>query len=290
MDTHNFSTACDEPTPARVSIQSEIERLLAIMVALRTPVTGCPWDIEQTFESIAPYTLEEAQEVVEAIHCGDRQNLCEELGDLLLQVVFHARMAEEEGSFSFVDVVQAINSKMTRRHPHVFGDRKGVAREEVNQLWRQIKAQEKTARAEKRRLAGLPASPDSVLAGVLTTQPALSRALKLQVKAASVGFDWNNPKLVLAKLREEIDEIEEAIDYKQQADIHEEIGDLLFATANLARHLEGDPEVILQTANTKFERRFHEVEQKIAAVGQSMTTATLEQMEAAWQQVKSEEP
>ena len=266
-----------------------IQNLLTIMRTLRDPINGCPWDIEQSFESIAHYTLEEAEEVVEAIKRGDRSAICEELGDLLLQVVFHAQIASEEGSFNFDDVVEAVSSKMIRRHPHIFGDKKDMTAEEVKILWQQIKAEEKAERAKKRLASGLPPEPISVLSGVRTTQPALSRALKLQEKAASVGFDWDNPKLVLAKLREEIDEIEEAIDIKQQEDIHEEIGDLLFVIANLARHMKGNPETILHAANEKFGRRFKQVETLIQAQDSSVQRASLEDMERAWQSVKQTE-
>ncbi len=268
------------------SPSTKIQHLLKIMQTLRDPVNGCPWDIEQGFESIAPYTLEEAEEVVEAIKSGDRSALCEELGDLLLQVVFHAQIADEEGSFNFGNVVEAISTKMIRRHPHVFGDKKGISSQEVKVLWQKIKAQEKTDRAQKRLAAGLEPESDSILNGVRTTQPALTRALKLQEKAASVGFDWDNPKLVLAKLREEIDEIEEAINIKHQADIHEEIGDLLFVIANLARHMNGNPETILHEANSKFERRFKQVETMVKEQNGSFLNADLAKMEAAWQTVK----
>ncbi len=264
----------------------KIEDLLKIMEALRDPISGCPWDIEQTSLSIAPYALEEAEEVVEAINNGDKLSLCDELGDLLLQVVFHAQIAKEKSDFDFSDVVEAISAKMIRRHPHVFGDKKGISSQEVKLLWQRIKASEKAQRSANRKKAGLPDENISVISGIRTTQPALTRALKLQEKAASVGFDWDNPKLVLAKLREEIDEIEDAINIKTQADIHEEIGDLLFVIANLARHMQGNPETILHEANSKFERRFQGVETLIAEQGKSMQSASLEDMEAAWQKVK----
>jgi nucleoside triphosphate diphosphatase len=267
----------------------KLEDLLKIMSDLRDPVSGCTWDIEQTSTSIAHYALEEAEEVVEAINNGDKHELCNELGDLLLQVVFHAQIANEKGDFNFDDIVQAICTKMIRRHPHVFGDKKGISAEQVKLLWQDIKTQEKAERAASRKKAGLPDEPTSIISGVRTTQPALSRALKLQEKAARVGFDWDDPKLVLAKLREEIDEIEDAISLKTQADIHEEIGDLLFVIANLARHMNGNPETILHTANAKFERRFQGVETAIAEQGKSMQAATLEEMEAAWQKVKQKE-
>jgi nucleoside triphosphate diphosphatase len=273
---------------------NKIEDLLKIMEALRDPVSGCPWDIEQTSKTIAHYALEEAEEVVEAINNGDKHELCDELGDLLLQVVFHSQIAKEQGNFNFGDVVKAINSKMIRRHPHVFGDKvfgdkKGISSQEVKLLWQDIKAAEKAQRSANRKKAGLPDENISVISGIRSTQPALTRALKLQEKASSVGFDWDNPKLVLAKLREEINEIEDAIDNKQQSDIHEEIGDLLFVIANLARHMRGNPETILHAANAKFERRFQGVETLIAEQGKSMQNATLDEMETAWQKVKQSE-
>src|SRR5919204_6749419 len=187
----------------------DIGRLIEIMAALRTPGTGCPWDLEQNFETIAPYTIEEAYEVADAIARGDLEDLRDELGDLLLQVVFHARMAEEARAFDFGDVVDAITAKLMRRHPHVFGDAGALPVAAVNELWDRIKAEEKAARAERRRPAGSPAA--QTLIGVPTGLPALARALKLQQKASAVGFDWNDPRAVLAKIREEADEIERAL-------------------------------------------------------------------------------
>ena len=240
----------------------DIERLIEIMAALRTPGTGCPWDLEQDFASIAPYTIEEAHEVADAIARGDLVDLKDELGDLLLQVVFHARMAQEQGSFAFPDVVEAITSKLIRRHPHVFGNARDLSPAEVKALWGQIKAQEKADKAAAHRAAGLPEPPESkgVLAGVPTTLPALTRAWKLQAKASSVGFDWNDARLVLDKIREETAEIDEALAEGDKAAIKEEIGDLLFVVANLARHVDADPEACLAAANAKFERRFAGIE------------------------------
>ncbi len=268
------------------SASQKMEDLLRIMEALRTPGTGCAWDIVQTFETIAPYTLEEAQEVVDAIQRGDRNDLCEELGDLLLQVVFHARIAEEEGSFCFGDVVKAITDKMIRRHPHVFGEQSDLSPEAIKIAWHRIKAEEKAEKSALRLLKGLREPEAGALSGVLPTQPALSRALKLQAKAATVGFDWNNAKLVLDKIREEIAEVEEAMEHKTSLDVHEEIGDLLFAVANLARHVDGDPEALLQAANAKFERRFRAVENAILRSGKRIEDATLDEMEAEWGAVK----
>src|SRR5690349_24302048 len=207
------------------------------MAALRTPGSGCPWDLEQNFRTIAPYTLEEAYEVADAIEHGDLDQLREELGDLLLQVVFHARMAQEQGAFEFGDVVQAITEKLLRRHPHVFGDARGLNVGGVNELWERIKAQEKAAQAGN----GKPAVEAGALAGVPVALPALTRALKLQEKAGKVGFDWNDPRAVLSKIREEADEIEAALDTSDRETIVREVGDLLFAAVNLARHVKADP-------------------------------------------------
>ncbi len=237
-------------TPSR-----DISRLLEIMAALRTPGTGCPWDLEQDFATIAPYTIEEAYEVTDAIARGDLDDLREELGDLLLQVVFHARMAEEQNAFAFGDVVEAITRKMIRRHPHVFADKDGrLTPGHVKEAWDRIKAEEKAERAA-RRPAEEPAHK-SLLSGVKAGQPALTRAMELQRKASSVGFDWNDPRAVLHKIREEADEIEAALDRGDSEELAEETGDLLFALVNLARHVGADPEAALRGTNAKFERRF----------------------------------
>ena len=219
------------------------------MAALRTPGSGCPWDLEQNFRTIAPYTLEEAYEVADAIARDDLAGLKDELGDLLLQVVFHARMAQEQGAFDFGDVVETITAKLIRRHPHVFADADGKTAEAVEGLWERIKAEEKAERGETRRAAG-------ALAGVPVGLPALTRALKLQAKAGRVGFDWNDPRAVLAKIREEADEIEAELDRDDKTAMAAEVGDLLFAVVNLARHLDADPEGVLRETNLKFERRF----------------------------------
>jgi nucleoside triphosphate diphosphatase len=263
----------------------EIARLIEIMAALRTPGTGCPWDLEQNFATIAPYTLEEAYEVADAIARGDLADLREELGDLLLQVVFHARMAQEQGTFDFGDVVKAITEKLLRRHPHVFGDARGLSAEAVKHLWDRIKAEEKAAK---------PARPGEdaragALAGVPVNLPALTRALKLQQKAGNVGFDWNDPMAVLAKIREEANEIEAEILAGERARAAAEVGDLLFAVVNLARHLAADPEGILRATNRKFERRFGAIEQALAARGKSPTDATLAEMDALWDEAKAAE-
>ena len=276
--------------PNQLKPSREISALIAIMAALRAPDTGCPWDVEQTSKSILRYTIEEAQEVADAILRDDPVDLVDELGDLLLQVVFHARIAEESGQFAFGDVVQAITEKLVRRHPHVFGDKQSLSPDAVKSLWHQIKAQEKAVKQDARRAAGLPDTTDhSVLANVLPTKNALSRAYKLQQKAATVGFDWNDGRLVLDKIKEEIVEIEDAMGNKQPSDVREEIGDLLFAVANLARHMDGEPEAILQQANDKFERRFRAVEQALAEQGIPSGAATLDEMETLWTAVKRRE-
>ena len=269
----------------------DIARLIEIMTALRTPGTGCPWDLEQDFASVAPYTVEEAYEVADAIARGDKLDLRDELGDLLLQVVFHARMAEEEGSFAFPDVVEAITSKLIRRHPHVFGDTRDLSPAEVKALWHRIKAQEKADKATAREAAGLPLQEEEsgILAGVPHSLPALTRAWKLQARASTVGFDWNNARLVLDKIREETQEIDEALASGDKAAIQEEIGDLLFVVANLARHVDADPEGCLAAANAKFERRFKGIEAALEANGRNPKDATLDELEALWQSVKRAE-
>jgi len=268
----------------------DIQRLIDIMAALRAPVTGCPWDLEQTFATIAPFTLEEAYEVADAIERGDFVDLRDELGDLLLQVVFHARMAEEAGRFDFGGVVAAITAKLIRRHPHVFGDAGDLSTDEVKALWGRIKAEEKRQRAEARAAAGLaPEERPSALAGVPLPLPALTRALKLQEKAGKVGFDWNDARAVLAKLREEVDEIDAEIDARDVEKAAGEIGDLLFAVANLARHLEVDPESALRAANAKFERRFAHIETRLAADGRAPDAASLAEMETLWNEAKARE-
>jgi ATP diphosphatase len=259
----------------------DIARLIEIMVALRHPESGCPWDLQQDFASIAPYTIEEAYEVADAIERGDLDHLKDELGDLLLQVVFHARMAEERGAFDFGAVVEAITSKLLRRHPHVFGDLGRHSPAEVEGLWARIKEEERQAR----RIAPAP----SVLANVPVALPALTRALKLQEKASSVGFDWNNPRAVLAKIREEADEIEHALDGGDKREIASEVGDLLFAVVNLARHASADPEAVLRGTNAKFERRFRFIEEKLAEAARTPAEASLEEMDRLWNEAKSAE-
>jgi ATP diphosphatase len=266
-------------TPSR-----EIGRLLETMAALRTPGTGCPWDLAQNFSTIAPYTLEEAYEVADAIARADLADLKEELGDLLLQVVFHARMAEEGGAFDFGDVVKAITEKLIRRHPHVFGDERSQTPKAVEGLWERIKSEEKAVRKK-------PTDEEGALAGVPVALPALTRALKLQAKASKIGFDWNDPLAVLRKIREEADEIEAALadDRAAPTAAAAEVGDLLFAVVNLARHLHADPEAVLRQTNQKFERRLASIERALAARGKSPRDATLAEMDALWDEAKARE-
>jgi ATP diphosphatase len=266
----------------------DIARLIEIMAALRTPKTGCPWDLEQNFATIAPYTIEEAYEVADAITRGDLDDLREELGDLLLQVVFHARMAQEQGAFEFDDVVLAINEKLIRRHPHVFGDTRDLTPEQVKGLWSKIKAEEKAERAARYRQSGTPV-PNGTLAEVRPGLPTLARAVKLQAQAGTVGFDWNDPKAVLDKIAEEAAEISAAIDGGSRDEAAEEVGDLMFAVVNLARHLDVDPETALRGANAKFERRFASIERALAARGKTPHEATLAEMDALWNDAKSAE-
>jgi nucleoside triphosphate diphosphatase len=262
-------------TPSR-----DIGRLIEIMAALRTPQSGCPWDLAQNFATIAPYTIEEAYEVADAITRDDLADLKEELGDLLLQVVFHARMAEEQGAFDFGGVVEAIAEKLIRRHPHVFGDERSQTPQAVEGLWERIKAQEKAGRG--------PSPGGGALAGVPVALPALTRALKLQAKAGRVGFDWNDLRAVLRKIREEADEIEAALD-GDGSDAAAEVGDLLFAAVNLARHLRADPEALLRRTNQKFERRFAAIEHALAGRGKKPQDATLAEMDALWEEAKTRE-
>ena len=266
----------------------DISRLIEIMAQLRTPVTGCPWDLEQTFATIAPYTIEEAYEVADAIARDDRHDLCDELGDLLLQVVYHARLAEEERSFAFGDVVEAITRKLIRRHPHVFADADGhISPAGVKSAWERIKAEEKAERAARYPQAALASS--SLLSKVKAGLPALTRAMQLQQKASSVGFDWNDPRAVLAKIREEADEIEAALDRGDKDEIADETGDLMFALVNLARHVGADPDLALRGTNAKFERRFAFIERALEAQGRSLQDASLAEMDALWNEAKRTE-
>ncbi len=265
-----------------------VETLRSIMVALRTPVTGCPWDLEQDFSSIAPYTIEEAYEVADAIERRDMHDLCDELGDLLLQVVFHSQMASEEGSFTFDDVVEAVCTKMLRRHPHVFGDAEARSAGAVKGLWEKIKLQEATAKAEA-KADDADAQPASALDGVPVALPALLRAVKLQRNAARVGFDWKELGPVVDKIDEELSELKEEITSGDHKAAAEEIGDFLFATVNLARHLRIEPEAALHAASVKFSRRFQTVEQRLAENDKLPTDASLEEMDDLWDKAKREE-
>lgn len=305
---------------------SNICRLIEIMAALRTLNKGCPWDLKQTHRTLAPYALEEAYEVVDAIERGDMQDLKEELGDLLLQVVFHARVAEEAGAFVFGDIVEGVTSKMVRRHPHVFSDaaKPPPAKSGVDKIWEAMRARRmerlgetepvnhghglmaamaaaedkatfsnetwEAIKAEERKTKGR-ASVAGLLADVPNGLPGLTRAVKLQKKASTVGFDWGDARLVLAKIREEIDEIEDAMD-KGESDgradrVEGEIGDLIFAVANLARHAGVDPEGAVRATNRKFERRFAFIEQQLNSRGSSTEAATLDEMDALWNEAKS---
>lgn len=264
-----------------MSDKGGIEALLDIMARLRDPQDGCPWDVEQDFASIAPYTIEEAYEVADAIERGDMDDLKDELGDLLLQVVFHAQMAKEEGLFDFSDVVRAICEKMIRRHPHVFGDEEQRSAGSVKGRWEKIKAEEKAAKGAKQA---------SILDDVPLSLPALVRAIKLQNRAARVGFDWPDTSQVIDKLNEEMLELSAELAKGGDADrLEDEMGDLLFVYANLARHLNVDPEAALRRANAKFRRRFGRIEEKLVAAGKRPEDSTLEEMDAFWNEAKREE-
>ena len=249
----------------------KIETLRAIMKALRTPVTGCPWDLEQSFETIAPYTIEEAYEVADAIEKGSRAELCEELGDLLLQSVYHAQMAHEEGSFTFDDVIEAVNAKMIRRHPHVFGDDEARSATLAKGFWEDMKAKERKDKPQAGILASVPAA-----------LPGLTRAVKLQSKAAKVGFDWPSVDNVYDKIAEEVAEFRSAPEDRKA----EEFGDLLFAMANVARHLGIDPEAALRGTNAKFEHRFAHIEARLSEQGKTPKDSDLEEMDALWSEAK----
>jgi nucleoside triphosphate diphosphatase len=259
-----------------------IERLLAIMARLRDPNGGCPWDLEQTFATIAPYTVEEAYEVADAIERGDLADLKDELGDLLFQVVFHARMAEEQGAFAFEDVVEAVVAKMLRRHPHVFADAAARNSTEQTVAWEAIKADERAAKAGR----GAVARTTSVLDDVPTGLPALTRAVKLTKRAGRVGFDWPDASAVLEKLHEEVAELEAEIAAEDRAKAREELGDFLFVCANLARKLDIEPEDALRAANAKFTRRFHHIEARLAETGRTPDQSTLEEMDRFWNEAR----
>ena len=266
----------------------DISRLIEIMAALRHPETGCPWDIEQNFQTIKPYTIEEAYEVSDAIERGDMDDLCDELGDLLLQVVFHARMAEEAGEFSFGDVVNAITTKMIRRHPHVFARSAADTPDAVKIQWDEIKQAEKRERAERRSRRGITEDfKGGFLGSVQRSFPALTEALKLQERAAKVGFDWSAPEPILDKIEEEIGELRMALRDGDRAKVSDELGDLIFAVVNIGRHVKTDPEQALRGTNTKFRRRFNHIENVLDAEGETLEAASLERMEEIWQAAKA---
>jgi len=260
---------------------SSIEKLLEVMESLRDKQEGCPWDVQQDFSSIAPYTIEEAYEVADAIARNDLDDLRDELGDLLFQVVFHSRMAEEEGAFDFEGVSAAICDKMIRRHPHVFGSAVDRARGPVKGAWEQIKAAERAAKSAEEQ--------ESVLDDVAHALPALKRAQKLGNRAASVGFDWPDTQGVRSKISEELAELSAAECSGKQADIEEELGDLLFVVVNLARHLQVDPEKALTEANRKFERRFRHVEKSVKSDGALLSDYGIDELESRWQAAKKAE-
>lgn len=252
---------------------TQIDNLLSIMSALRDPITGCAWDVKQTFATIAPYTIEEAYEVVDAIERNNMPDLKEELGDLLLQVVFHSQMAQEQGAFTFEDVAGAISKKMVRRHPHVFGERKNYTPEQIKALWQEIKLQEKPAKSD-------------FFANITNGLPPILKAIKIQKEVAKVGFDWDNPKDVYAKIEEELSELHAEIEAKDKAKQEDELGDVLFAVINLARHLDLDPEKALAKTNAKFMKRFLNMENHLNEKGQTLVDASLDEMEHSWIECK----
>jgi tetrapyrrole methylase family protein/MazG family protein/ATP diphosphatase len=270
-------------TAAGAEGQAPIAELLDIMARLRDPAGGCAWDLEQTFATIAPYTVEEAYEVADAIRRGSMGDLAEELGDLLLQVVFHAQMAREAGAFDFDDVARGISAKMIRRHPHVFGEASIRTAAEQTIAWEEIKAAERSVRA------GAAEKPAGLLDDIAVTLPALTRAAKLSRRAARVGFVWPNTEAVLAKLREEVAELEAEVAAGDVAKAREELGDVLFVCANIGRALDVDPEDALREANGKFTRRFGHIERVLAERGSSPAQSTLEEMDALWDEAKAAE-
>lgn len=257
---------------------SDIESVIKIMERLRDPQNGCPWDLQQNFQSIAPYTIEEAYEVADAIEHNDPDELCLELGDLLFQVVFHSRLAQEQGWFDFEDVVAAIRQKLIQRHPHVFSDASVESAQAQSQAWEKHKQRER----ENKNYA-------SQLDGIAKNLPALNRAYKLQKRAANVNFDWDDAQDVIKKVNEEIAELEQAVKAKDTQNTREELGDLLFSVVNLTRHLDVDPETALRSANQKFERRFRKLEQRLKSTGKSIEALTIKDLNAVWDELKSEE-
>jgi ATP diphosphatase len=267
-------------------MSTALDRLIQVMTQLRDPKTGCPWDLEQNFKSIAPYTIEETYEVVEAIESNDPDAMKDELGDLLFQVIFHAQIGRDAGLFDIDQIANHVTDKMIERHPHVFGDRDAVTAHDVLTNWESDKAAKRKAKADA---AG---QKESALNGVSTALPAATRAVKLQKRAARVGFDWSAPADVINKIREELDElqVEIAKDKITNADaMEDELGDVFFALANLARHLDIDPETALRRTNRKFERRFRAIETQLASRNKKIEDATLDEMETIWNAVKAEE-
>ncbi len=263
-----------------VKTSTQIERLLEIMKALRDPDTGCPWDIEQTFKTISAYTIEEAYEVADAIERMDMHDLKDELGDLLFQVVFHARMAEEQGDFDFGDVAKAIGDKLVRRHPHVFSDEEAGSHEELHRAWEQHKKNERKQKQYPQK---------SFLDGIASSMPALRWSSKLQKRAAHHGFDWDNVAPVFEKLHEEIDELKQELDqHDNQHRIEDELGDILFACVNLARHLKVNPEQALRDSNQKFITRFQMMESLLESDEKEMDECPVEELEAYWQKAKQQ--
>lgn len=273
-------------TPSK-AVSDSFDRLVKIMAQLRDPKTGCPWDVEQNFETIAPYTLEEAYEVVDAIKRKDTRALQDELGDLLLQVVFHSQMASEDESFDIQDVIDGICEKMIRRHPHVFADEKYETADEQIEAWEKIKENERNIEKSKKLLK--LERELSALEGVAIALPALLRAEKLSKRAARAGFDWPNTDLIFEKIEEEIFEVHTAMQSNSRDEIENEIGDLLFAVANLARKLSVEPETALRKANDKFERRFRSMENIATKKGREFSKLDLDAQENLWEQVKSDE-
>lgn len=267
----------------------DIARLLEIMKALRDPETGCPWDIKQDFATVVRYTIEEAYEVADAVERQDFEDLCDELGDLLLQPVFHAQMAQENNLFDFGDVVYAITDKLIRRHPHVFGDLDASDAASVKIRWEDIKSQERVAKADRRQADAEQAIEPSILDDVPLPLPALLRAQKLDRRAANAGFDWPDTASVLAKCREELAEVEDALKDGRETRISEEIGDLLFAVASMARHAGVDAEVALREANSKFTRRFKYVEKRCAESGRPMPEVGMETLDAYWNEIRAQD-
>lgn len=266
------------------STENGVEQLRSIMKRLRDPSTGCAWDVKQTFETIAPFTIEEAYEVADAIERKDLVDLKDELGDLLFQVIFHSQMADEMGVFNFDDVAESIVEKMIRRHPHVFGNKTYSSEEELKAAWEAIKSQERSEKDSRSR--GEDKLPDSALDGVARNLPALKQADKIQKRAARVGFDWTELASVWEKLEEEISEVKQAIDSQSQEAIEDEIGDLFFTAVNLARHCSVDSEQAMRRATAKFETRFRQVEQLASSRGQKLNSMSLTELDALWEDAK----